>query len=135
MRPFADAVDLHAKADEVFDQLADADWLEAFECHPQIGDLNSLRMKYAGNDRWSSGEQSGISNANERVLQRLAQGNDDYKKRFGYLFIICASGKTAAEMLESLLVRLGNDPADELIVAAQQQRQITHLRIDKLLTD
>lgn len=135
MRPFADSADLHAKADAAFEQLGDADWLDSFACHPQIGDLESLKMKFAGNDRWSSGEQSGISAADEQTLVELAEGNQKYADRFGYIFIVCASGKTAGEMLELLRARLDHAPEKELSIAAEQQRQITHLRIDKLLSD
>lgn len=135
MRPFVDVADLHAKADAAFEQLDEADWLESFACHPQIGDLESLKMKFAGNDRWSSGEQSGISAADEQTLIELAEGNRQYVDRFGYIFIVCASGKTADEMLQLLRSRLAHAPDEELSFAAEQQRQITHLRIDKLLTD
>lgn len=135
MRPFADSADLHVKADAAFEQLGDSDWLDSFACHPQIGDLESLKMKFAGNDRWSSGEQSGISAADEQTLIELAEGNRKYAERFGYIFIVCASGKTADEMLDLLKARLVHAPEKEIGVAAEQQRQITHLRIDKLLTD
>ncbi|MGL4513595.1 MAG: 2-oxo-4-hydroxy-4-carboxy-5-ureidoimidazoline decarboxylase [Lacipirellulaceae bacterium] len=131
-RPFADPRALHGAADEVFDSLADKDWLEAFACHPRVGDLDSLRMKFAGNREWSHSEQSGIDSADERTIVALARGNDDYFARFGYLFIVCATGKTAADMLALLEARLANDPANELPVAAAEQRKITHLRIDKL---
>jgi 2-oxo-4-hydroxy-4-carboxy-5-ureidoimidazoline decarboxylase len=131
-RPFAGPDALHAAADAAFDALADDGWLEAFACHPRIGDLESLRMKFAGNREWSRGEQSGVDSADERTIVALARGNDDYFARFGYLFIVCATGKSAAEMLGLLEARLTNDPADELRVAAAEQRKITHLRIDKL---
>ncbi|MBX3432519.1 MAG: 2-oxo-4-hydroxy-4-carboxy-5-ureidoimidazoline decarboxylase [Pirellulales bacterium] len=131
-RPFAGAATIHAAADECFDQLADADWLEAFACHPKIGDVSSLRMKFAGNDRWSRGEQAGVDAASEDVIQALAAGNETYLARFGYIFIVCATGKDAAEMLAILAGRLRNDPQEELPIAAAEQRKITHLRLDKL---
>ncbi len=133
-RPFVDAAELHAEADRVFSQLSSEDWLAAFACHPQIGDLNSLRMKFVGNKLWSHGEQQGIGAADEATISALAAGNAAYLKRFGYIFIVCASGKSAAEMLELLMARLENDPQLELTIAAAEQRKITHLRIDKLLT-
>ncbi len=131
-RPYADIAQINQAADRAFDELERTDWIEAFECHPRIGDIESLRMKFAGNKQWSAGEQSGVSAASDEVLHRLAKGNDDYFNRFGYLFIVCATGKSAAEMLELLEGRLHNDPEEELILAGNEQRKITHLRIDKL---
>lgn len=131
-RPIVDRQSLHAAADQSFDILADADWLEAFACHPKIGDIDSLRMKFAGNAQWSAGEQAGASEANEETLRQLAIGNQQYEMRFGFIFIVCATGKTADQMLELLRVRLANSADDELKIAAAQQRRITHLRIDKL---
>jgi 2-oxo-4-hydroxy-4-carboxy-5-ureidoimidazoline decarboxylase len=133
-RPFVDMLELHATADEAFDQLSSDDWLAAFACHPQIGDLNSLRMKFAGNKVWSHGEQQGVNVSDEATLAALAAGNIAYSERFGYIFIVCASGKSAAEMLELLTARLENEPQLELSIAAAEQRKITHIRIDKLLS-
>ncbi len=90
-------------------------------------------MKFAGNRQWSHGEQQGISAADEATISALAAGNAAYLERFGYIFIVCASGKSAAEMLELLTARLQDDPRSELTIAAAEQRKITHLRIDKLL--
>jgi 2-oxo-4-hydroxy-4-carboxy-5-ureidoimidazoline decarboxylase len=132
-RPIVDATRLHAIADKVFDQLSPDDWLAAFACHPQIGDLDSLRMKFAGNRQWSHGEQQGVNAADEATISALAVGNAAYRNRFGYIFIVCATGKSAAEMLELLQARLANDPQIELSIAAAEQRKISHLRIDKLL--
>lgn len=128
-RPFSDA---HETADRVFDAMPSDAWLEAFACHPKIGDLESLRMKFSGNKQWSAGEQAGVAETDERTLVRLAEGNEAYLERFGYIFIVCASGKSAAEMLALLEARLGNAPDDELPIAAVEQRKITHLRLDKL---
>jgi 2-oxo-4-hydroxy-4-carboxy-5-ureidoimidazoline decarboxylase len=132
-RPFDSVAELHAAADKVFDQLSSADWLAAFACHPPIGDLDSLRMKFAGNRQWSHDEQQGVNAADEAAISALAAGNAAYRNRFGYIFIVCATGKSAAEMLELLTARLQNDPRSELTIAAAEQRKITHLRIDKLL--
>lgn len=134
VRPFSSTAEVHLAADTAFDELADADWIEAFSFHPKIGDIDSLRMKYAGNKQWSAGEQSGISQADEQTIRELANGNGDYEARFGYIFIVCASGKSASEMLGILQSRLHNDAAKELLIAANEQRKITHLRIDKLLS-
>ncbi|MEM9352149.1 MAG: 2-oxo-4-hydroxy-4-carboxy-5-ureidoimidazoline decarboxylase [Planctomycetota bacterium] len=131
-RPFADADAVTTAADAAFDQMPREAWLEAFAAHPQIGDLQSLRMKYAGNREWSAGEQSGAAGADEETLKRLAAGNAAYLQRFGYIFIVCATGKTAAEMLALLEARLDNAPEAELPIAAAEQRKITHLRLAKL---
>ncbi|WP_442482110.1 2-oxo-4-hydroxy-4-carboxy-5-ureidoimidazoline decarboxylase [Aeoliella sp. SH292] len=131
-RPFDDAKSLLETVDEVFDRMPREAWLEAFAAHPRIGDLDSLRMKFAGNREWSGGEQAGVSVASDEVLQALAQGNDDYFECFGYLFIVCATGKSADEMLAILKVRLGNDAESELAIAAGEQRKITRLRLEKL---
>ncbi len=114
------------------DKLSDCEWLEAFACHPQIGDMNSLRMKYAGNREWSAGEQAGVNAADEAILQALANGNAEYKEKFGFIFIVCATGKSAAEMLGILESRLPLSYAEEIVNAAREQRKITHLRIDKM---
>ncbi len=134
-RPFADQAALHQQADFAFDRLATKDWLEAFACHPKIGDIDSMRMKYAGNAAWSRGEQAGVDQATEKLLRELAAANAAYEQRFGYIFIVCASGKSAAEMLELLRGRLDNPPEAELAIAAAEQRKITHLRLDKLELD
>lgn len=133
-RPFADASALVDEADRLFDTMPREAWLEAFGSHPKIGDLDSLRMRLAGNKQWSSGEQAGINAADETTLQGLAAGNIAYEERFGYVFIICATGLTAAEMHASLEQRLQNDDATELRIAAAEQRKITHLRLEKLTT-
>ena len=128
-RPYADSAALLENADIVFDSLSEKDWLEAFECHPKIGDLDSLRMKYPGNRDWSAGEQAGVTEANDQTLLKLAAGNNEYLDRFGYIFIVCATGKSADEMLSLLESRLQNTPKDELPIAATEQRKITQLRL------
>ncbi|QDU90743.1 Uric acid degradation bifunctional protein PucL [Pirellulimonas nuda] len=131
-RPFADLGDFHRKAEGCFDSLVRDDWLEAFAHHPKIGDLQSMRMKYAGNSAWSRGEQAGVDAATDAVLLELSEANAAYERRFGHIFIVCASGKSAAEMLRLLRERIDNPPDVELAIAAGEQRKITHLRIDKL---
>jgi len=130
-RPYTERSSIHEAAGKAFDAVADKDWLEAFSHHPRIGDINSLRLKYAGNRDWSLGEQAGAVGVSEGVLGALAKGNVDYANQFGFQFIVCATGKTASEMLELLLARLNNAKASELKIAAAEQRKITHLRIDK----
>jgi len=130
--PFADSTELLARTDEVFAAMPREAWLEAFACHPKIGDLDSLRMRFAGNRQWSAGEQAGVAAAGEETLRQLAERNSDYQNRFGYLFIVCATGKTAGEMLALLETRLGHEDAQELRIAGQEQRKITHLRLEKM---
>lgn len=134
-RPFESEEQLRVKIESVFDELADEDWLAAFTHHPKIGDLDSLKAKYAGNREWSGGEQAGIGQADEATLVALAEGNAEYESRFGYIFIVCASGKSASEMLHLLQQRLDHDPANELKIAAEEQKRITRLRLEKWLED
>ena len=101
-RPFADGEDLKHTADRQFDGMSREAWLEAFASHPKIGDVNSLRMRFAGNKQWSSDEQAGVRNTDERVLEELAAGNEAYEAKFGYIFIVCASGLSAEAMLSRL---------------------------------
>jgi 2-oxo-4-hydroxy-4-carboxy-5-ureidoimidazoline decarboxylase len=131
-RPFASPVDLLAAADECFAALGRDDWLEAFAAHPRIGDLDGLRQKFAATADWSAKEQAGVAGAAEQVLRDLAAGNQEYEDRFGHIFIVCATGKTAAEMLALLRERLPNPPDAELHIAAAEQAKITRLRLEKL---
>ncbi len=131
-RPFATIAELHRMVDRAMDELDERDWLQAFESHPQIGDLTSLRMKFTGNKDWSAAEQSGVATANDQILTELAEGNAEYLAKFGFIFIVCASGKSAAELLSCLQLRLPLDLAVELRNAVAEQRKITHLRIDKI---
>lgn len=121
-------------AEETWWQLREHDWLEAFTAHPKIGDVSSLRAKFKGKreESLASVEQSGVAGADDAVLHELAQGNTDYEKRFGYIFIVCATGKTAEQMLEILKTRINNDPQQELKIAADEQRKITQIRLEKL---
>ena len=89
-------------------------------------------MRFTGNRQWSAGEQAGMAAAEEETLKQFSQANAEYENRFGYIFIVCASGKTASEMLAMLQARLKNDPDDELAIASNEQRKITMLRLEKL---
>ena len=113
--------DVHAAADAAFDQLADADWLDAFRAHPQIGDAPERHA-----------EQVQVADAEAQTRAELADLNRRYADRFGHLFITCATGKPADTMLDELKQRLSNDPVTELRTAAAEQRKITHLRLDAL---
>ncbi|MFT5636117.1 MAG: 2-oxo-4-hydroxy-4-carboxy-5-ureidoimidazoline decarboxylase [Cognaticolwellia sp.] len=132
-RPFADKQDLKTKADIAWQGLAQADYLEAFEGHPQIGNVETLSAKYANTKELASGEQSSVSEATKQVIESLLQGNADYLEKFGFIFIVYATGKNAAQMVELLQARLPNDKATELVNAAEEQRKIFHLRLEKLI--
>jgi len=134
-RPFAGRAGLHAAADHAAVDLVHDDWLEAFGHHPRIGDVAALRVKFASTAAWAGAEQEGAALAADAVLEALARGNRAYEERFGYIFIVCATGKSAAEMLAILESRLPNPPEDELLIAAAEQMKITHLRLDKLVED
>lgn len=134
-RPFSDADALYNTAEQIWAGLAMPDFLEAFEGHPKIGDVSSLKKKYASTKQLAAGEQSGASVASDEVLQALAAGNSEYEKRFGFIFIVCATGKSAEEMLVLLKARLDNDLTTELGIAAGEQAKITRLRLDKMLAE
>ena len=131
-RPFADEQTLSHKADLIWSTLTEADYLEAFEGHPQIGNVDTLRAKYANTKALASGEQSSVNDASEQVIAALAKGNADYLNKFGFIFIVCATGKSAEQMLALLQARLPNDKTTELVNAAEEQRKIFHLRLEKL---
>ncbi len=131
-RPFTDSADLRDTADAVWSTMGEAELLEAFEGHPKIGDVNSLKKKYASTAGLAAHEQSSVGSASEDVIQRLADGNAAYEERFGFIFIVCATGKSAQEMCELLEARLHNERDEELRIAAEEQRKILQLRLEKL---
>jgi 2-oxo-4-hydroxy-4-carboxy-5-ureidoimidazoline decarboxylase len=133
--PFLDKDSLHKKSDEIWSTVSKADILEAFKHHPQIGDVDSLKKKFASTATWAGNEQKGTSQASDQILLALQKGNQDYLDKFGFIFIVCATGKSAQEMLDLLNERLPNDEAIELHIAAAEQNKITHLRLNKLLED
>jgi 2-oxo-4-hydroxy-4-carboxy-5-ureidoimidazoline decarboxylase len=130
--PAEDLVDLEETAEEKWWECSERDWLQAFEHHPKIGDINSLKEKYANTVEWASNEQSGVNVASDEILIALAKANDDYEQKFGHIFIVCATGKSAGEMLEILQSRLPNSAEDEIKIAADEQLKITKLRLEKL---
>ena len=132
-RPFKLDDDMASVTTEVWWSLSPESWLEAFAAHPQIGDVESLRATYADTKDWAGSEQSGVESAGETTLHRLAEANEEYRDKFGYVFIIFATGKTAEEMLAILEERLENSPAIELPLAAAEQLKITQLRLQKLI--
>jgi len=130
-RPFESQDQLFAAADGIWFALPESEWLTAFGHHPRIGETQ-LRAKFESTADWSAKEQAGVSQASEEVIQGLAQGNDAYYEKFGFVFLICATGKSAAEMLNTLEERLLNDRATELQNAAQEHSAITKIRLEKL---
>jgi 2-oxo-4-hydroxy-4-carboxy-5-ureidoimidazoline decarboxylase len=133
-RPFKDEAAVYAEAGWLWSQTGPDDWREAISHHPRIGDVNKLRERFKATGAWSEQEQKGMEGAGEDVVQELADGNRDYEARFGFIFLICATGKSAKEMLEHQRERMNNPPALELRIAAGEQAQITRLRLEKLLT-
>ena len=128
-RPFRDSAHLLACAERVADTLEPPDWLEAFAAHPEIGATATETATAA----WSRDEQAGMSQADATLRRRMTEANAAYRTRFGFLFLICATGRTAESMLAELERRLAHEPPDEIAVAAAEQRKITALRLEKLL--
>ena len=132
-RPFGDDAHLHATAERVWTTMQRADILEAFDHHPRIGaNLDALREKFSRTADLSIREQAGATAASEADLSRLRDGNVAYEARFGHIFIVCATGKTAAQMADLLDARIHNDPDAELRIAAAEQAKITRLRLESL---
>ena len=133
LRPFWDVGQLLNIAGRVWRELEREDWLEAFSAHPKIGESKAERETGEEARRWSEGEQSGARAAGAETLDSLAQANREYEERFGHIFIVCATGRTAEEMLGLLRARMGNDRETELRAAAGEQWRITELRLKKFL--
>jgi 2-oxo-4-hydroxy-4-carboxy-5-ureidoimidazoline decarboxylase len=132
-RPFGNDDALFRAAGEAWAAMEEGDILEAFAHHPRIGaDLASLRARFAPTKEWSAGEQAGVTSAGEQTLLALRDGNASYEARFGYIFIVCATGKSADEMLALLKARMNNTPDDELRIAAAEQAKIIEIRLSKL---
>ena len=134
-RPFNGERDLFEAAERAWWALREEDWLEAFSAHPKIGERRAERETGEEARRWSAEEQSGAGSAATDVLDALREGNREYEEKFGHIFIICATDRSAEEMLAHLRRRLSNDDATELCVAAEEQRRITALRLRKLLNE
>lgn len=133
LRPFSDTADLFDKSLQAWNSTTESDWLEAFSHHPKIGDLESLKKKFANSRHLAGAEQASVQHADDMILKKLAAGNDAYEKKFGFIFIVCATGKQADEMLALLEIRLPNDRETELKTAAAEQHKITTLRLQKLI--
>src|ERR1039458_4432503 len=114
LRPFESEAALYQAADRLWWELGPSDWLEAFAAHPKIGAREAPRPEHAATAAWSAGEQAGIGRAPAEVLRALEQANRRYLARFGHIFIVCATGKSAEEMLMILERRLSHSPEDEI---------------------
>ncbi|MFC5864491.1 2-oxo-4-hydroxy-4-carboxy-5-ureidoimidazoline decarboxylase [Acidicapsa dinghuensis] len=132
MRPFAKEADLYHAADEVWSTMREQDWLEAFAAHPRIGERKAA-VASLQSAAWSQQEQSSVDLAQASILSELAVGNALYEQQFGFIYIVCATEKSSEEMLAILTRRLGNTREEELREAAEQQRQITQIRLHKWL--
>lgn len=138
LRPFADLSALENIAFATWNTLDESDWLEAFSHHPRIGDINSSKPsneKVVLSAAWARDEQNGSTTASNATLLELAAGNRAYEDKFHHVFLICATGKSAEEMLTALRMRIANDPATELRNAMAEQAKITQLRLRKLFSN
>ena len=131
--PADDMVELLNDAEDQWYECSQEDWLEAFTHHPKIGDVESLKKKFASTAQWAGNEQGAVKEASEETLKALAKGNEEYEKKFGFIFIVCATGKSAGEMLMLLDSRLPNTREQEISIAMEEQNKITLLRLQKLL--
>jgi OHCU decarboxylase len=132
-RPFVMLENLFSTAEEIWFSLTLADWLEAFASHPAIGSKQKAPAQNERAANWSGIEQSGMKTAPDDIHQQLVTVNRLYADRFGFIFIVCATGKTADEMLAIARARLGNSLETEIHLAAEEQRKITEIRLNKLL--
>lgn len=134
LRPIASVAELSAAADREWSRMEVADWMEAFACHPRIGERKAQHAS-GKSATWSIQEQSAATSAAQRVLAELTEGNAQYERRYGFTYIVCATGKSAEEMLAILKRRLSSDVETELREAAEQQRQILQIRLGKWLVE
>lgn len=132
-RPFESAEQLSKRASEIWWTLDRNDWLEAFRSHPKIGGSKAADKVSEQSRAWSGEEQSGVKSAPEQVLGELSRLNEQYDQKFGFIFIVCATGKSSDEMLAILKLRLTNDAETEMRTAANEQEKITEIRLRKLL--
>jgi 2-oxo-4-hydroxy-4-carboxy-5-ureidoimidazoline decarboxylase len=131
-RPINTETELLERSDAIWNALSPDDWDEAFRSHPRIGERKAAAAT-AQSSKWSSAEQGGVVSSTSEILAALEQGNRRYEQRFGRIYIVCATGKSAEEMLADLQRRLHNEVEAELQEAAEQQRRITRLRLRKWL--
>ncbi len=133
-RPFNTIEQIHCLSDSIWSELAESDYLAAFSHHPMIGDMASLKAKFTSTAHWAGDEQQGSQHASEDTLRALQAANQAYFDKFGFIFIVCATGKSADDMLMLLNQRITHDRNTELTIAAAEQNKITHLRLEKLLS-
>lgn len=131
--PYLTETDLTRAANDIWWSLDQGDWLEAFRSHPKIGEKKAAEAVSTQAQQWSGQEQSGMRDAAHDTIDSLAQLNREYEEKFGFIYIVCATGKTADEMLANLRERLQNEAAEELPIAAAEQAKITELRLKKLI--
>jgi 5-hydroxyisourate hydrolase/2-oxo-4-hydroxy-4-carboxy-5-ureidoimidazoline decarboxylase len=132
--PFESADSLLDKAaNNWYNQCQESDWKEAFEGHPKIGDIESLKQKFSNTQTWANKEQASVAEASQSTLEDLAKANDEYVAKFGYIFIVSATGKSADEMLRIIKARLLNHPKDEIRIAMGEQHKITVIRLLKII--
>jgi 2-oxo-4-hydroxy-4-carboxy-5-ureidoimidazoline decarboxylase len=132
-RPWPDEKVLLTASDEVWHSLSESDWLEAFRSHPRIGESSTPKGVSPRAATWSEQEQRSIAQGGEAVRLALAGANREYERRFNRVFIVCATGKSPEEILKIVQRRLNNDERTELLEVAEQQRQITQIRLRKWL--
>ena len=132
-RPYESLAELTRAANDIWWSLNHDNWLEAFRSHPKIGEKKAAEQVSGQSQNWSGQEQSGVRDANQDMIDSLAQLNREYEEKFGFIFIVCATGKSAAEMLAILRERLPNEIDAELPIAAAEQAKITELRLKKLV--
>lgn len=133
-RPFSTQKELLIYADKAWVGCNEQDGLEAFSHHPKIGDLKQLEKKFPNTSQWSGNEQKSIKTASKEILESLAQLNAEYENKFGFIFIVCATGKSAWEMLELLKARSSNARDTEIRIAMEEQGKITQIRLNELLS-
>jgi allantoicase len=132
-RPYGSENDFFVAADAIWSGLSRRDWLEAFRHHPPIGAGKAAAQQSAEAKKWSAKEQSAAQQAPADTLAEMAEANFEYQSKFGYVFLICATGKSADDILASLRKRMPNHSKTEIQIAAEEQRKITRLRLDKML--
>jgi 2-oxo-4-hydroxy-4-carboxy-5-ureidoimidazoline decarboxylase len=133
-RPIHDELSLLETSDAIWQSLGESDWLEAFQSHPRIGETHAEKTVAPQSSAWSEQEQRQAATAEEAIKTALKWGNREYEQKFGRIFIVCATGKSATEILEILRRRLHNDEATELQQAAEEQRQIMQIRLKKWIS-
>ncbi len=132
-RPYQSLETLMRTANDVWWSLQADDWLEAFRSHPKIGEKKAADSVSDRSREWSGQEQAGVSNSPQETIDSLATLNRAYEEKFGFIFIICATGKSSEEMLGALRERIEHGPAEEMQIAAAEQSKITELRLRKLI--